>query len=159
MKMGDAAIIRSTEDVRAGRVAWREWLGSPPGRYVLDWQQQQFDLVLADVFGFHALQCGLPQLDALRDNRMPHRIRACEPCDLPLQGGASVVVGQFEELPFASQSIDLVVLPHVLEFACDPHQVLREVDRVLRPEGRVMANDDPANLAGASLQPAGSALR
>ena len=150
MKMGDAAIIRSTEDVRAGRVAWREWLGSPPGRYVLDWQQQQFDLVLADVFGFHALQCGLPQLDALRDNRMPHRIRACEPCDLPLQGGASVVVGQFEELPFASQSIDLVVLPHVLEFACDPHQVLREVDRVLRPEGRVMVSGfNPVSLWGA----------
>ena len=38
-------------------------------------------------------------------------------------------------LPFESQSIDLVVLPHVLEFSDNPHQVLREVERILRPEG------------------------
>lgn len=79
MKMNDAAIIRSTEDALARRAAWREWLESPPGRYALDWQQQQFDAAVADMFGFHALQCGLPQLDALRDDRMPHRIRACRP--------------------------------------------------------------------------------
>ena len=53
------------------------------------------------------------------------------------------------ELPFASESIDLIVLPHVLEFASDPHQILREVDRVLRPEGRlVISGFNPASLWG-----------
>jgi len=150
MKMDEAAIIRSNEAARVRRAAWREWLESPPGRYALEWQQQQFDAAVTDVFGFHALQCGLLRLDALRDNRMPHRIRACEPCEAPSRGGASVVLGSFEEMPFASQSIDLVVLPHVLEFADDPHQVLREVDRVLRPEGRVIVSGfNPISLWGA----------
>ncbi len=41
-------------------------------------------------------------------------------------------------LPFAAASLDLVVLPHTLEFSADPHAVLREVERVLVPEGRVV---------------------
>ena len=150
MNMEDAPIIRSADPVPARREAWRSWLASPPGRYALAWQQEQFDAAVADVFGFHALQCGLPELDALRDNRMPHRIRACERCDLPPHDGVThLLVEHFEELPIASQSLDLVVLPHVLEFAADPHQVLREVDRVLRPEGRVIVSGfNPISLWG-----------
>jgi SAM-dependent methyltransferase len=40
-------------------------------------------------------------------------------------------------LPFASESIDTIVLPHVLEFVADRHQVLREVERILKPEGKL----------------------
>jgi len=46
--------------------------------------------------------------------------------------------GQAESLPFKSHSIDNVLLPHVLEFSTDPHQVLREVDRVLVADGTVV---------------------
>jgi SAM-dependent methyltransferase len=60
-----------------------------------------------------------------------------------------VVVHDFAELPFASQSLDLVVLPHVLEFAEEPHQILREVERVLIPEGQVIVTGfNPASLWG-----------
>jgi SAM-dependent methyltransferase len=45
---------------------------------------------------------------------------------------------EFDALPFASQSLDLVVLAHTLESARDPHLALREVERVLVPEGRVL---------------------
>src|ERR1019366_6583084 len=61
-----------------------------------------------------------------------------------------VVVHDFAELPFASQSLDLVVLPHVLEFAAEPHQVLREVERVLIPEGQlIVCGFNPISLWGA----------
>ena len=50
-----------------------QWLATPAGRYLLAWEQHHLDLAVADVFGFHALQVGLPELDALRNNRMPHR--------------------------------------------------------------------------------------
>jgi SAM-dependent methyltransferase len=59
------------------------------------------------------------------------------------------VITRFEELPFATQSIDLVVMPHILEFAQEPHQVLREVERVLVPEGQVIITGfNPASLWG-----------
>ncbi len=59
------------------------------------------------------------------------------------------MICRYDELPFASQSIDLAALPHVLEFTDDPHEVLREVARVLMPEGRlVITGFNPLSLWG-----------
>ncbi len=132
--------------------AWRAWLDSPPGRYLLAWEQAALDEAVVDVFGYHALQCGTPGQDFLRSNRMPHRIVAHASSVPALAAGTThslLSIDQFEELPFASQSLDLVVLPHVLEMTPDPHQVLREVDRVLRPEGRLIVTGfNPVSLWG-----------
>ncbi|MBR0565800.1 class I SAM-dependent methyltransferase [Azoarcus sp. L1K30] len=108
-----------------------EWLETPQGGYLLAWEQKQLDTVVADIFGYHALQLGLPGVDLLHANRMPFRF-ACN------RAGRVAVVAAEDALPFASASLDLVVLPHVLEFAARPHQVLREVERVLVPEGSVV---------------------
>ena len=43
-----------------------EWFATPPGQYLLAWEQAQFDLAVADLFGYNALQLGLPELDALQ---------------------------------------------------------------------------------------------
>ncbi len=123
-------------------IEWSAWAASAPGRYVLAWEQAQLDRLVSDIFGYYALQLGLPQLDALRENRMPSRAvvlnaesdlkmlaafaeYSCIRCDLP-------------ELPFASQSVDLLILPHTLELTCEPHRLLREVERVLLPEGQLV---------------------
>ena len=130
-----------------------EFLRSPPGRYVLDWEQRHLDAAVADIFGYHALQLGLPQVDMLRENRMPLRFFAARRFPASDEaGGASriAVINRYEELPFATHSIDLVVMPHILEFAADPHQVLREVERVLVPEGHVIITGfNPYSLWGA----------
>jgi len=131
------------------------WLDSPLGRYDLAWQQMQYDRSVADFFGFHAVQIGLARFPALRESRMPLRVFCATPTEasfaLPAQGFCEAVlrVERPEELPFDTGSLDLVLLPHLLEFAADPHQVLREVDRVLRPEGRVIVSGfNPVSLWG-----------
>jgi ubiquinone/menaquinone biosynthesis C-methylase UbiE len=58
-------------------------------------------------------------------------------CDDGRYDGLSEVRSDLHHLPLAANSIDLVVMPHTLEFAPDPHQMLREVERVLVPEGQV----------------------
>lgn len=139
------------------------WLDTPPGRYLLAWEQDRLDRAVVDLFGFHAVQLGLPQLDGLRTNRMPHQWLAT---DLPEPAAAAAAGARpealvapaprqialhcdFDALPFPSQSIDLVVLPHTLEFARDPHLTLAEVERVLVPEGRVaILGFNPAGLWG-----------
>jgi SAM-dependent methyltransferase len=143
-----------------GIIGLAEWLETPLGRYLLAWEQSQLDQRVADVFGFHALQLGLPELHGLRDNRMPHRWVAVdqprsgmEPrqaAEVPSPDPASVVLRcDFDALPFDSHSLDLVVLPHALELARDPHLALREVERVLVPEGKVVIlGFNPASLWG-----------
>ena len=145
-----AAVSSEAHD---SRPEWREWLASPAGRYVLAWERDHLDRQVADLFGFVALQCGLPELDSLAQSRMRSRGLVTRPYPLDADGTGlrrpDVVIDHYEELPFASQSVDLVVLPHVLEFARDPHQVLREVDRILRPEGRVIITGfNPVSLWG-----------
>ena len=140
-----------------------QWLETPVGAYLLEWEQRHLDQALVDVFGFHALQLGLPELDALRANRMPHRWLATESAtgeagdatketaDVPLAGAVvkPSLLCDFDALPFDSSSLDLVVLPHALELARDPHLTLREVERVLVPEGRVLIlGFNPASLWG-----------
>ncbi len=116
------------------------WFDTPAGAYARAWEQVRLDELTADIFGYNAVQVGLPQIDALAANRMPNRwitdFVAPVAADSPAR--QVVVVHDFAELPFATQSLDLVVLPHVLEFAAEPHQVLREVERVLIPEGQVI---------------------
>ncbi len=131
------------------------FLHSPPGRYALAWEQQHLAASVADIFGYHALQLGLPEIDALRENRMPLRFCASDRLlDAAMYNGQGehtrvAVINRYEELPFASASIDLVVMPHILEFAHEPHQVLREVDRVLVPEGHVVISGfNPGSLWG-----------
>jgi SAM-dependent methyltransferase len=138
------------------------WLATPPGRYLLAWEQERLDRAVVDLFGFHALQLGLPQLDALRANRMPHRWLATDAPDAPdaiALPGLTGLDGEplrtaalhcdFDALPFPNQSLDLVVLPHTLEWARDPHLTLAEVERVLMPEGRLaILGFNPAGLWG-----------
>lgn len=129
-------------------IALASWLETPAGRYVRAWEQARLDALTADIFGFNAVQIGLPQINALAANRMPNKwlTNTDRPASPEIQ---LAVTHDFSELPFASQSLDLVILPHVLEFAAEPHQVLREVDRVLIPEGRVIVcGFNPASLWG-----------
>ena len=139
------------------------WLKTPPGQVLLAWEQERIDKAVFDIFGYHALQMGLPSLDGLRANRMPHRWLASEslvapepqeiapPRDLeistqPLKVPVALHCAP-EALPFASNSIDLIVMPHTLEMAADPHQALAEATRVLVPEGRlVIVGFNPVSL-------------
>ena len=140
-------------------ISLASWFHTPPGAYARAWERERLDELTADIFGYNAVQLGMPQLDALAANRMPNRW--VTDSVMPASGAdalhdssdahqrAVVVVHDFAELPFASQSLDLVVLPHVLEFAAEPHQVLREVERVLIPEGQVIiCGFNPVSLWG-----------
>jgi SAM-dependent methyltransferase len=120
----------------------REWLQTPLGVYLLEQEQALFDAAVADLFGFNAIQLGMQEVDLLRNCRIPFRFRVAE------QGAASLLCTS-SQLPFAGSSADLLLLPHVLEFSANPHDTLREVERILLPEGHVvMSGFNPVSLWG-----------
>ena len=108
-----------------------QWFSTPLGRYVAAAEQAYFDREVADVFGFNAFQVGLPEHDFLRSNRIPFR-------SVTAAQGKVSFASDARALPIQTGVADLIVLPHALEFSENPHQVLREVQRVLMPEGHVI---------------------
>lgn len=119
-----------------------EWFTSPLGAYLCAREQAYFDHTVADIFGYHALQIGLGCCPLLAQSRIVSKwtLDDDRPADL---------VADPHELPFAESTIDLVIMPHALEFAGDPHLMLREAWRVLRPDGQiVIAGFNPFSLFG-----------
>jgi SAM-dependent methyltransferase len=130
-------------------IGMHQWFETPPGRYLLAWERAEFDRAVGDIFGYHALQLGLPELDALAANRMPHKWLALGTQHETPGAVQPALLTDFAALPFEENSIDLVVLPHSLELNLDPHTTLREVERVLVPEGKVVVCClNPASLWG-----------
>jgi SAM-dependent methyltransferase len=119
-----------------------DWMTTPLGEYLLERERNYFDEAVADIFGYNAFQLGMPEIDLLRASRITLR------CHLGVNGPVDVHT-DFRDLPIASNSADLILLPHVLEFADHPHQILREVERVLMPEGQVVLSGfNPYSLWG-----------
>lgn len=119
------------------------------GRQLQRAELELVDSALATLFGYHALAVGMPwPEDPLRSSRIAGRHRLD-------WGNASIhsradVVGVPEELPVATDSVDVVLLPHVLDCLAHPDAVLDEVDRVLIPEGHVIViGFNPFSLWGA----------
>ena len=102
------------------------WLKTPAGAYAAAWVQAELDRAVADAFGYHALQMGLPQLDGLRSNRMPHRWLLDDSAealarpniaadDAPAAARPALALrSEFHSLPFPSASIDLRCIGIVL---------------------------------------------
>ena len=120
-----------------------DWLTTPLGHYLHEREQAWFDRTVADIFGFHAIQVGLPEYSFLAQSRIAAR------WTVGPQAPAQILADP-HWLPFAENSLDLIVLPHALEFTSDPHQLLREVYRAMRPEGQIVISGfNPFSLFGA----------
>ena len=133
-----------------------QWFASPAGRYLQDWALARCDQSVSRCFGYHALQLGAPYLPLLRNSRIQHHWiagtdlvtgngHASKPSpDTPVSLALDATA-----LPFGEASMDLVLLPHTLEASADPHATLREVARVLVPEGHlVVLGFNPTSLWG-----------
>ena len=111
------------------------WFSSTPGRYLQAQEQALYDQAVVDLFGFNALQLGSLHMDLLRNSRVTHRFKSADCCDGKQQPN---LLCDDDFLPIADTSLDLLLLPHRLEFSERPHQTLREAERVMMPEGHLL---------------------
>lgn len=119
----------------------RRWYTTELGQLLAQQERDQVDALLANMFGYHLVQLGRPGNGSLTSNtRIPHCLLLDHSMLAAAEAGAGVcVVGASSEaVPVATDSVDVVLLPHTLEYSREPHQVLREVDRMLIPEGHVL---------------------
>jgi SAM-dependent methyltransferase len=113
-----------------------EWFQSPLGQRFIAHEANILGRTIPDLFGFHLIQVGRASgLDLSRWCRT----RYCHLLDLcPQPGAGSLCRAEPEHLPIRSDSVDVLVLLHVLDFCQEPHEALREADRVLVPEGHLV---------------------
>ena len=120
------------------RTRLSRWFAGKLGSSVLKAEQSRIAQVLPDLFGYHILQIGGSGTEHLLDSsRINHKIITYLESDDISQNIASFYCAS-RSIPIATDSMDVVVLPHVLEFETNPHQVLRETERVLIGEGHVV---------------------
>ena len=114
------------------------WISRGPGMLLAEAERARMDEILPDLFGYHLVQVGrLGDIDLLSQSRILHKgivdiDRVPAPAPYPFAYGTA------STLPVESDSVDVIVLPHVLEFDEDPHAALREAFRVLVPEGHLL---------------------
>ncbi len=142
----------SCPDPQAARAGLRTWFTHAVGQALIEQEQALLAQLLPNLFGYHLLQIGDPHgLPLLNESRISRRVLlqldgAPHPCP---PAGVMCVRGDGHTLPFASASIDVIVLAHTLEYVADPHQLLREVERCLIPEGKlVILGFNPFSLFG-----------
>lgn len=112
-----------------------DWFNSAAGQYLLEKEQVLFDNAVFDLFGFNALQMGGLQGNFLQNSRIPNQFLASHLSGSPLNHHLCC---QDDFLPFAEMSLDVLLLPHRLEFSERPHQTLREAARVLVHDGHLL---------------------
>ena len=125
------------------------WMRSPAGADLLRMEVERVHAAVGNLFGYHCLQVGdLAGADLLSASRILGR------AVVDIDGGAPrdpypLVSGAATALPIDSHAVDVVVLPHVLEFEPRPHEALREASRVLVPEGSlVILGFNPMSVIG-----------
>ena len=114
-----------------------QWFSTDGGRHVLEGELLHLGQLLPAMFGYHLVQLGhLGSIDLLQASRIQHKVIL--QLDSESVARTTAAVTSAENLPLDADSVDVVVLPHVLEFADNPHKVLREPERVLIGEGHVV---------------------
>jgi len=135
----------------ASRQGIRQWFSSPLGSYLLEQEDLRVRRIMPKLFGYHVLQIGNPgQVNFLSSSNISHKIRMFFNDDGGPEAGCNLL-GDREALAIASDSVDVVVMPHVLEFVPNPHRLLREVGRILIGEGHLLITGfHPWSLWGAT---------
>lgn len=119
--------------------ATQEWLGSPVGQALLAQESRLVEEALSGLFGQECLQLGLwgEPRTFLQFARTQRTASIASPPNATADAMPSAL-GRFHRLPIANDSIDIVILPHTLDYSARQHEILREVHRVLRSDGHLI---------------------
>jgi SAM-dependent methyltransferase len=111
----------------------RQWFETPLGQHVVQTETSILEALLPGFFGYQLLQLSV-QDSSLHDSS-PIRQRFNVHLDDASSGG---LVAHPAHLPFANDSIDTILLHHLLDFVESPQDVLREVSRITLPMGHLV---------------------
>lgn len=132
----------------------KDWFSGPLGQLVLASEERVLEQLLPGFFGYHLLQLS-PQENPLFSSSVIHNKLKLTASSNDALATGDCMAAEATELPFAEDSLDVVLLHHMLDFHSEPQKLLREVSRVALPMGHVViVGFNPMSLWGA-CQPIG----
>ncbi len=126
------------------------WYQTLSGRAALERLDKISANSMSEIFGYYAIQIGAlsGHRNLLESTRIAADFSIASDYDLDKHELEVDAISSLEQLPIATDNVDLVIASHVLELSDDPHQVLREIDRVLVPEGHcILIGFNPFSLS------------
>lgn len=135
------------------QTAIRQWYESVTGKRAATAVQSAVAEMSNDIFGYYAAQVGelAGEYALLRDSRIRSCFGIAPDMSMGSEAGVDLVANP-AALPLVFDNLDLVVASHVLDCAPSPHSVLREIERVLVPEGHcILITFNPFSLRGLNL--------
>ena len=119
------------------------WFETTLGAKVLQTETAIIEQLLPGFFGYHLLQMSVQAQKLYESSPIRHKISY-----MPNHVDSDLYASP-EQLPFEEDSLDVVLLHHMLDFHESPQNLLREVSRVSRPMGQlVIVGFNPFSLWG-----------
>mgnify|MGYP000318389818 CR=1 FL=1 len=126
-------IDKHKPDMKQLLADYERWFASESGRQLLAQQQLMVDELTTSCFGYYLLQLGVaPDVELYSECRVQNKFRS-HPANVSVN-----TMAEYEQLPFASESLDVVLLHHAQELSTNPHLLLRELQRVIVPRGHLI---------------------
>ncbi|MBV8802142.1 MAG: methyltransferase domain-containing protein [Gammaproteobacteria bacterium] len=116
---------------------WNYWLTQDLGINLLTAENTFLSNALVEQYGKHILLIGVPeQSQLLNCSVIPNKILLTSLFNKHTY--SKCIESEYYDLPIAPGSIDIVILPHLLEFIDNPHRLLTEACRIVKPEGFII---------------------
>ncbi|MGY3926346.1 class I SAM-dependent methyltransferase [Aeromonas simiae] len=133
--------LRRSEPQIRSPASWHEL---PMGDWIAGELQHRLDVWCPHLFGYHLLKLGALSGElSCTMSTIRHQLVVAP------EGRLATVRADLDALPIRCGSVDACLLAHTLDFSRDPHQVLREVERVLTDDGWVIVSgSNPLSLLG-----------
>ncbi|WP_133469473.1 class I SAM-dependent methyltransferase [Paraglaciecola marina] len=121
------------------------WRDLPVGDNIKTLIELEIEEASRKFFGYHLVRLGnLSSEIELKSCPIKHQVNIT-----PDNLSHSSIIAKTSSLPITENSVDAFILANELDFSRDPHQVLREVDRAIIPNGYVVITGfNPFSISG-----------
>lgn len=118
--------------------ALHDWARSPLGTTFFERECAHIDKHLPNTDKLAVVHLGVrPNIQGSRYLNAPHII-CLTPPEVKIESHQPQIHINYKSLPIESQSVDWVILQHTLDYTSNPHQLLREIERILKPNGEIL---------------------
>ncbi|HSX20701.1 MAG TPA: methyltransferase domain-containing protein [Gammaproteobacteria bacterium] len=131
--------------------AFRAWCEQPVGKRFISLECEKINSIIPTLYGYDAVLIGEANFAAcMQQSKIKNQYQVNDDMNFVPADPRGLACSRRDRLAIGTGLMDVVYLAHSLEFAANPHEVLREAYRILRADGHLLISMfNPYSLWGA----------